>query len=427
MNDKKRILNSASSISISLFGIFSSFIIYPLINESIGNSGLCIWFFMVSISTFVVLADFGLSFSIVNKLIELNKNELKERSAIIYNSFLATIVISIVLMLTAILIMDIYLKNINDEKLKYLLINNKNNIIVFILLNFISLPINIIKKTYLALDKIHISNLLILLSNILLLIFIFLFYKFSNWSINQFIFFVNISIFVNIALVFTFFVLDKNIKFFANDKKIQFKIIKGLIIEGGLFSTMQVFAFFATGIDTFLLSSKSNIDQINSYGIYSKIAVILVISQHFQQYLWPNIGRLIFEKSFIEMKNIYKNIVIYSLCMVGFTSIFFYFCIDYIILKWIGKNFIPSNDIKLALSIWMLLSAYGGLASGFMNTKIFLYQHVIFYSISGTLALILKLLVLNDYGAAGLVWSTIVIFSLFYVIPTHIIILKIKN
>ena len=73
--------------------------------------------------------------------------------------------------------------------------------------------------------------------------------------------------------------------------------------------------------------------------------------------------------------------------------------------------------LLLGFGLWVLLAGYGGVMSSFLNRGSLLRAQTSFYAVASLAVFVLKIVFARHWAATGVIWATVIGYSLFYVIP----------
>ena len=90
-----------------------------------------------------------------------------------------------------------------------------------------------------------------------------------------------------------------------------------------------------------------------------------------------------------------------------------------IIELWIGSEFIPSSSLLFGFYVFVLFANYGGVMSTFLNSGTLIKKQLLVVGLSSVSSVFLKIALSLNYGSSGIIWATIIGYSIFYIVPSY--------
>ena len=417
--DQNFIKQIKSSFIYRILSILISFVLVRYMLEYLGTELYGVWSVILSLMTWILFFDLGISNGVKNKVAE-SLALKKEQEA---NMFISTGYIILSLFSTFVyVIFFIFSYYINWQEVfnLYSLSNDVlGNILrvtlFFILINFV---LSIIMAIFNAIQK---SSLIVfsqLLTNGLSLLMIVSLLKFTTPNLLYLAFFYGfILVLSNIILSIWFYrlnpALSPHLYLFDRAK------VKSISVLGINFFFLQLTIFFILTTDRFIITQLLGPSLVTSYDIlYKYFGAILIIHGIVNGPLWS-----IYTEAYI--KNDYKWIEKTLLKMVKLTLVYIAILIimvllaDIMIPLWLGNSsvhFLFSNYIYMAVMIlclaWFGIFAY--FTNGIEKTKIQLYSTIIGAIINIPLSIIfVKYL---KMGINGILLATIISLLIFSIL-----------
>jgi len=110
-------------------------------------------------------------------------------------------------------------------------------------------------------------------------------------------------------------------------------------------------------------------------------------------------------------------------CGLG-TALPFLFFGKWFIEFWVGKDMVPSTLLLVGFIMWSLVNCYIGSISTFLNSGALVGKQITYYGLATVCALVLKVVGAPILLTAAVVWSTVIGYGLFYIIPATMIAFK---
>ncbi len=201
----------------------------------------------------------------------------------------------------------------------------------------------------------------------------------------------------------------------------QQSTLRSMLQIGMVFFALQVLNILANFSDSLILAHVLDANAVATYGVTFKVYQILLISTLFLQPLWPAFGEALGRHDYAWAKHVLTRILIGSLVLGSLLAMVFYLYGRQAILLWIGSDVLPDQGVVNAFAAWTLLATYGGAISVFLNNVVFLHKQLLIYTIASLVALALKVPLVHMLGTAGVVWATVIGYTVFFSIPAVII------
>jgi O-antigen/teichoic acid export membrane protein len=388
---------------------------------------LGVWFTIISVLNWVLTFDLGIGNGLRNLIVKpLANNDYKKVKEYISTAYVTIGIISLIVgVICSILIKLLDWNNLLNISSKLIssqtLVKSITLILIAVLLQlFLRLIISILY----ALQKVAVSNLISLISNSVILIFL-LTYKNNDASEALILLSVIYITAINIPLIIASFVvfltyLKKSRPNFRDYKR---KYSSSIVKLGLMFLTIQMSLLIINSTNEFIISKFYSPQDVVTYQIYFRIfSVYLILFSLLTIPIWSAITKAYEEGRIQWIKKIYNylNLVgILFLVLISVTIIFF----PDITLFWLGSNTIEietSTTILIGVyySIMIFIYAANCIANGLSKLKPQLIINV--------LAAIIKIpliIILSKYYNH---WNLIIIVNIIIMFPA-LIIQPIKN
>ena len=144
-----------------------------------------------------------------------------------------------------------------------------------------------------------------------------------------------------------------------------------------------------------------------------------MLTQFIIQPLWPAFGEAIISGDFIWAKKTLKKAISISIISNSIIALPLLFFGKQIIRIWIGEDFIPDFSLLLGFYFFIIFANYGGVMSTFLNSGELLSKQLFMIISSSLLSVILKIYLTKIFGISGTIWSIVIAYSIFYVLPSY--------
>lgn len=197
-------------------------------------------------------------------------------------------------------------------------------------------------------------------------------------------------------------VLDKNARALSSNMKNDIrKKLKGLIYH-------KIGAYVVFGTDSILIAIFLGVKTVGLYGNYNLVIGALgsIVSQAFNG-ITGSVGNLLVTSVNRESFIVYKRLHFFNYWMSTIVSIGFLVCIDSFISLWIGKEFILSFGVVMAISINLYLQLNRSAVSVFKDAAGIFHEDRFVPVIESVVNLALCIFFLHLFGLVGVIMGTI--------------------
>jgi len=198
------------------------------------------------------------------------------------------------------------------------------------------------------------------------------------------------------------------------------------VLHTGLFFfILQMGLVLIYGSDNLIITQFLGPDEVTQYAIpYQMFSQALVIFNIIYAPLWPAYAEAMTrgDMNWVQktlgrsLKIILLSTGVISLVLVIFGNQLLHF--------WVGPTISPPLLLNLGLGLWMLILAFGSAMSILLNAaNIFRFQ-IIFIFLTFIFSVVFKCLFVYYFKLPGIIWGTILAFSIFFIIPYSLLIYK---
>lgn len=381
-NKNSRIVffNIVTSFVIKGGGIFVGFLTTPAYMKYFeNNSILGLWFAILSILNWILNFDMGIGNGLRNRIVytmvEQKNNETKKyiSSAYLFLIFIALLISIVTLNLVPLLNWNSIL-NISSAKLSaYVLEQTILIILISIILQFV---LRLITSILFALQKAFVPNLLVLITNIILFLFVYI-CNLTGHSGNIVVLAIVYFFAVNIPLVVTTFYVFTTIckEVRPNIKFYRMSYAMDTLKLGSSFLLLQIESMLINNSSIFLITSLLGSALVVEYNIYFKIFyMIFSIYTLITTPIWSIVTKAIAENNIDWVKKIVRGLQVIALLFSLGQFILFPF-MQFIVDIWlksesiiINRNILIYFAFETTMLIWSALIA--SVCSGLNELKV---------------------------------------------------------
>jgi O-antigen/teichoic acid export membrane protein len=186
---------------------------------------------------------------------------------------------------------------------------------------------------------------------------------------------------------------------------------------GMVFLLLQVMTLVTSASDNLIIAQALGNSAVAGYAVVQKLFSVALLSQVFILPLWPAFGEAMARSDHAWAKRTLVRALLVGIGSTALVSLPLLLFGKSIIAIWVGPALAPSTMILAGFALWGLVGSYGGVMSTFFNSGPLVSRQIGFYAVTTVVALLLKIVLVSPWQAAGVVWATVIAFSLFYVAP----------
>ena len=417
---KRIFLSGGAGVLTKLITLLSGFISIPLTVNYLGPERYGMLMILTSFSLFLSFADFGLGNGLLNKISSAHaRSAYKDAQRAISSTLALMIFISFIIGL-------VYFSTFNyiswdrvfNVESEVAIREAKPAMTVLILFFLINLPMAIVRKVYLGLQKDYSFQVYAAMGSLASLIG------------------VCIGIYYQVglpAMVFFFmgghalFAFIKGLKLFLHEHKelsprlnlVDYKLCKNLLRAGSVFFLLQLFTLIGSSSDLIIITQIIGPEDAGKYSIIQRIFMLAFLTSYFIEPLWPAFGEAMERGDKAWAKQTIVKALQISIVATIVILIPIIILINPILINLIGSSYLPSNLLLLGFFVFSIFANYGGIMSTFLNNKNTLNKQLPIVGITCVFSLALKIYLSGIYGIEGIIWGTIIGYFIFYVYPVY--------
>ncbi|MBK3333199.1 polysaccharide biosynthesis protein [Persephonella atlantica] len=407
-----------NSFVLKILAIGCNFMSIPIMIKYLGTELYGVWSTLLSITSWIVLMDFGIGNGLKNKIVEslaLNSKTLARKY--ISTSYVIIGIISIVLISFIILInqfipwQKVFNTSLlsNDE-----IVKTVNITFVFILLNF---WLSLINQVFNGLQKTSLVNLNQFLSNFIALISVYVLYKTTSPSLYKLAFLYGLSLILSNFILSVWFYRKNS---FLIPRLFDFSIRKAkeIISLGTKFFIIQIAVIIIFTTDKILITQLFEPGKVTEYEVVFKLfSVVILIHSLISAPLWPAYADAYHKKDFKWISiNIKRQLTLFFYLIL--LTLILLIAAKFIINLWIGKDFNVETGLLIVMSIFTLISIWNNIFTFFINSTNQLNIQIITSLIAIVINIPLSIFIVKFYntGSYGIVIGTIISLMFFSVL-----------
>ena len=405
---RRAALSSAMSGVSRLSAVICSFLIIPIVSGYLSKTEFGIWVLITSLSALLSFSDLGVGNGIINAVSrKFGENDLIGIRRVVGASYVALILISTILF--SIFYFIILLCGIE----KYFGIKDpgdivwlKSAVVIFVSVYFVSLPVNVVLKVQIAIQKGYITSFYSMLGALLslLLVMIGVSMKVSFvWLVFLFVAPGVVAQLIN-SFVFYFWNGSEYIPKFTFSLDAE---VKCLLKNGLAFLFLQLIFGILASIDVYLISMNYGPSEVGDYSIAAKLfSAITFIYGIILQPLWPAYREAMITKNFAWVRRTHLRTLILlatiSLLYCSLISGLF----QQLTFMWIGSEVNVENVTLVGFSLAFLIEGLVMAHATLLNAMGSLWPQIYIGCIYVVCSVLMKSYIIDSFGIAYIPYIT---------------------
>ncbi len=416
---RKIALTAASAAISKVVSVGTSIISIPLTMHYLGPERFGLWMTINSIVIVLSFADFGIGNGLLNAISDANgKDDQDAMRRYISSAYVVLGAMSVLI----ILVFQVVYPFLSLEKL----FNLKNPVAiqevgaavaVFVIILALNISASIIQRVQLGLQLGFQSNLWQIAAGLLTLIAIILFIQLQlglPWLVGALVGVPLLVAILNGLLFFLFFRKDLKPRLLLVTPAAIRKIVK----TGLFFFMLQITASVAFGSDNIIIAKMLGAEAVGHYAVPEKLFSIIPMALGMVLMpLWPAYGEAIGRGDGAWVQKILKKSMMLAIVFSTFSAIAVILSAGYLLELWVGATVNPSLMLLIGFGVWKICEACGNAISMLLNGgNIVGFQ----LKLAGLLLVVsvpVKLLMLGEFGLPGVIWATVLSYSVCVLIP----------
>jgi O-antigen/teichoic acid export membrane protein len=190
---------------------------------------------------------------------------------------------------------------------------------------------------------------------------------------------------------------------------------------GFLFFVLQFAMALAYATDNIVVARVLGSEAVTEYAVPMRLFMIVpMIMLLALRPLWPAYGEAIARN---DADWVRRTLVVSVGAAVAITALAAALLVVFgrpIIHAWVGDSITPSYSLLIGLGVWSILSVGGTAVAMFLNGASIIRFQVIIASCMAVAALVLKIVLATTIGLPGVIWGTVIAYTVLSVIPVAI-------
>lgn len=423
---RRAALTIATSAVARGIAIVTALISIPLTVHYLGTDRYGFWVTLTSFTALLVFADLGIGNGLLNMISEANgRDETRDAQKYVSSGFYMLLTVGAVVLLAFAATYSIVpwarVFNLSSsEAIK----EAGPAVAVFVVCFSLSLPLGIVQRVQSGFQQGYLTNAWQAVGSVLSLgglLIVVLYRGGLPWLVLAV---VGASVFATLLNWVSEFGIGRR-WLLPSYRQVEFRAVTKLAKVGFLFFILQATGAIAFASDNLVASQVLGPAAAARYSVAQRAFLLAPLVVGFiVAPLWPAYGealargdKLWVRKAFIRSMGLALSICVpLSACLVIFAGPIF--------TAWVGAALVPSVWVTLGLGLWTILYTLGSAVAMLLNAaNVIGFQVIIAISLACT-SIVLKILLAEHFGIAGIPWALVTTYTLAVAIPTSIYLVR---
>jgi O-antigen/teichoic acid export membrane protein len=417
---RRILLTGGSTAIVKLFSAAINLITVPLTVHYLGAERYGLWMAISSIMALMSFADLGLGNGLVNAISKANgKNNIEEAQTAVSSTFFMLVGISLILL---IVFLSTYFflpwEAVFNAKSEIAIQESRPTMFVLVVTFLISMPLGVVQRIQDGYQEGFRFQIWLIVGSIISLVGLLLCIYLKTglpWLVLAFSSGQIIATFLNGFILFTRY--RKSL--FPNIFNFDLIIGKQLIKAGLIFFLLGIFTLLGNSSDDIVIAQTLGPATVAGYEIVKKVFLFSMFTQFIIQPLWPAFGEAMETGDYNWAKNTLKKALKLSILSNAIISLPLLIFGKQIIELWVGSNYIPTWSLLIGFYFFILLANFGGVMSTFLNSSSLVTKQLGMIALASITSIALKIFLSIKFGISGIIWATVIAYSVFYIIPSY--------
>lgn len=199
-------------------------------------------------------------------------------------------------------------------------------------------------------------------------------------------------------------------------------ILKSLLGSSAIFVALQICVLVGGASDSVIIAQIFGAAAVGPYAVVYKLFQTSLIFGLFMYPLWPALGEALARGDFVWARLALRRAVLLSGLAGLILAVIFLTGGRAIVRMWVGASIVPDQSLVSAFAAWIVLVAYAGAITSLLNNAQFLRLQLKIYGGASIAALFLKFPLACWLGPPGVVWASVIAYSVGYCLPAAIVV-----
>ncbi len=421
-------LTGGSTAIVKVLSASINLITVPLTVNYLGAERYGLWMAISSIMALMSFADLGLGNGLLNAISKAHgRKNIKEARTAVSSTFYMLLLISFVL-LTIFLITYPFVswQDIFNAQSELAIEESGPTMFVLVIIFLINMPLGVVQRIHDGYQEGFKFQFWLILGSVISLLGLLLCIHFEAglpWLVFAFSIGQLIATILNGTLLFT----KQRNELLPRFSHFDFTASKYLFNTGIIFFLLSIFTVLGNATDAIVLTHTLGPASVAGFEIVKKIFMFSMFTQFIIQPLWPAFGEALESGDYNWARKTLTKAIKLSILSSAIISLPLLLFGKQIITFWVGPEFAPSWSLLIGFYVFVLFANYGGVMSTFLNSGALIKKQLLIIVLASVSSIFLKIVLSINFGVSGVIWATLIGYSIFYIVPSYKIAFKHLN
>jgi len=412
-----------SGFAAKIISVSISFVMVPLAVHYLGKEQYGLWVAVSSLVAMLGFMDGGAGNAVINLVAHASGDKNSDLGKIVSTAFFSLMALAFFssLLFLAVFPYVSWRKVLGVSELSTQ--SDLNSVVIIVgLFFFVNMFITLVGKVQRGLQEGNLDNFWNAIAAILSLLLVYIAVKKDAGLVGFVVTFLAAPMIAYLASNIHYLFI-RRIDLRPQLSKIDSLVAKNLFTVGGMFFVLQIAVAIQGQADNVIIANMLGTEAVASYAICMKLFLIapMVLSLLYTP-LWPAYREAFISGDIEWVKRIFFKSIRWSLFVSIPSAIILFFVGAKIIELWVGKDSVPSTNLLMGCSIWLVFSCLGAALAVFLNGIEIVKMQIIMATSSGIMNIILSIWLISEIGVAGAVFGSVISYFAFTLIPCFFII-----
>lgn len=419
----KIIKTAWTGLAAKIISVSVSFVMVPFAVHYLGKEQYGLWVAVSSLVAMLGFMDGGAGNAVINMVAHASGNKNSDLAKIVSTAFFSLMALAFI---SSLLFLAVFpyvswstLLGVSELSTQ----SDLNSVVIIVgLFFFVSIFITLVGKIQRGLQEGNLDNFWNAIAAILSLLLVYIAIKKDAGLVGFVVAFLVAPMIAYLASNIHYLFI-RRIDLRPQLSKIDASVAKNLFKVGGMFFVLQISCSIQGQADNVIIANMLGVEAVASYAICMKLFLIapMVLSLLYTP-LWPAYREAFISGDIQWVKRIFFKSIRWSLLVSIPSAIILFFAGAKIIEIWVGQDSVPSNNLLMGCSIWLVFSCLGAALAVFLNGIEIVKMQIIMATLSGVMNIILSIWLISQIGIAGAVFGSVISYFAFTLIPCFFII-----
>jgi O-antigen/teichoic acid export membrane protein len=419
-------LTAVASALAKVVSMATMLVSIPLTLHYLGTERFGLWMTISSVIAMLGFADLGIGNGLLNAISEaIGKDDHAAIRRYISSAFVILSGITLVILLAFSLIYSfVPWAHFFNVKSPLAMQESGVAVAVFMLCFALNIPAGIVQRTQMGLQMGFVANLWQMVGSVLGLIAVLLVIHFElglPWLVGAMAGVPVLVASLNGMLFFGRVRFDIRPDWTLVCREAMKKIAR----TGFLFLVLQIAVSIAFASDNIVISRVLGAEAVTQYAVPEKLfSIIPILLGMILMPLWPAYGEAMARGDGSWIKKIFVRSLKISITVSSVLALALGVFANDILSIWIGHHVSPPFLLLLGMGIWKIFEGWGIAVAVFLNGANIVRLQASLAILMAVIAVILKIVLTESMGVAGVVWATIIAYGIVTFAPLSFVIPK---